>query len=75
MKKTVTSILSVATLLALGLAQVVDYDVSRLGKNYKLVLDLSVPGATTPKVLYGKTKDPADEPRFTNILTPLGQRQ
>lgn len=74
MKKTVTYVISLATLLALGLTQA-NYEVSRLGKNLKLVLDLTAPGATTPKVLYGLTKDAADEPKHTNILTPLGQRQ
>jgi hypothetical protein len=74
MRKSTTKILSLALLLLLGLSKA-DHDVSRLGKTYKLVLDLSGPGATTPMVLYNKTKDPSDEPKYTNFLTPLGQRQ
>jgi hypothetical protein len=67
-------ILATTALIALGLVHA-SHDVSRLGKNLKLVLDLTGTGATTPKTLYGKTKNAGDEPKYTNYLTPLGQRQ
>ena len=57
-------IILATTLLALGVIQA--KEPSRVGQNLKLVLDLSGPGATTPKTLFGKTKDPKDEPKFTN---------
>lgn len=68
-------LLTLATFVALGLVQASSNDVSRLGKDIKMVLDLTGPGATTPKTLYGKTKNAADEAKYTNYVTPLGQRQ
>lgn len=66
--------LSFSILALLALAQ--DYpEVSRLGKNIKLLLQVTSPGASTPEVLFNKTKDPKEEPKIANYLTPLGQRQ
>jgi hypothetical protein len=50
-------------------------EVSRLGKNVLTLNEVSTPGFATPKVLYGKTKNATEEPRFKENLTPLGQRQ
>jgi hypothetical protein len=36
--------------------------------------EVSAPGFTTPKVLYNKTKNATEEPRYKENLTPLGQR-
>jgi hypothetical protein len=53
-----------------------DYpEVSRLGRNVLLLQEVSTPGFATPKVLFGKTKNATDEPKFKDNLTPLGQRQ
>jgi hypothetical protein len=50
-------------------------EVSRLGKNILYLSEVSTPGFSTPKVLYGKTKNATDEPKVKEWLTPLGQRQ
>jgi len=53
-----------------------DYpEVSRVGRNVLLLQEVSTPGLSTPKVLYGKTKNATDEPKYKENLTPLGQRQ
>jgi len=64
MSKSTKSLVIAATLAVCGLVSA--KEPSRVGQNTRLILDLSGPGATTPKTLYGKTKDPKDEPRFTN---------
>ena len=67
-------LVSLAVLLSLSLAQ--DYpEVSRAGKDIKMLLQVTVPGASTPETLFNKTKDPKDEPKLSNYLSPLGQRQ
>ncbi len=50
-------------------------EVSRLGKNILYLTEVSTPGFATPKVLYGKTKNVTDEPKYKDNMTPLGQRQ
>jgi hypothetical protein len=40
-----------------------------------LVFEVSLPGASTPSVLYGKTQNAQEEPRFKDYLTAIGQRQ
>ena len=60
------------SLVILGFASAYEYDVSKLGKDVRLVFEVSLPGASTPSVLYNKVKDPVDEPRFKDYLTPLG---
>lgn len=53
-----------------------DYpEVSRLGRNVLTLTQVTTPGFTTPKVLYNKTKNATEEPRYKDNLTPLGQRQ
>jgi hypothetical protein len=53
-----------------------DYpEVSRLGKNILYLTEVSTPGFSTPKVLYGKTKNATEEPKYKDYMTPLGQRQ
>lgn len=53
-----------------------DYpEVSRLGKNILYLTEVSTPGFSTPKVLYGKTVNASDEPKYKDYMTPLGQRQ
>jgi len=74
MKKAIGSIVALS-LVSLGFASVHDYDVSKLGKDIRLVFEVSLAGASTPSVLYNKTQNPQDEPRFKDFLTPLGQRQ
>lgn len=73
------AIVIVATLAATASASHVhdlsSVDVSRSGKNILLASEISAPGASTPNVLFGKTKNPADEPKFKDYLTTLGQRQ
>jgi hypothetical protein len=67
-----------ALVATISLAQQVDDDypeVSRLGKNIKYLTEVSTPGAATPKVLFGKTKNATEEPRYKDYMTPLGQRQ
>jgi predicted amidohydrolase len=65
-----------AVLTLVGLATCQDYpEVSRLGKNILMLQEVSTPGFTTPKVLYNKVANSSDEPRFTEQLTALGQRQ
>lgn len=59
------------SLFSLALAQ--DYpEVSRLGKNIRLLIQVTAPGASTPETLFNKTKNPAEEPKLTNYLSPLG---
>lgn len=50
-------------------------EVSRLGRTLLLLHEVSTPGFATPAVLFGKTKNATDEPKFKDNLTPLGQRQ
>ncbi len=50
-----------------------DYpEVSRLGKNILYLTEVSTPGFSTPKVLFGKTKNATDEPKYKDHMTPLG---
>jgi len=52
-----------------------DYpEVSRLGKTLGYLTEVSTPGFATPKVLYGKTKNATEEPKYKDYMTPLGQR-
>lgn len=75
MKQTLTNILALS-LATVGFAHIVEQDpVSKLGKDVRLVFEVSLEGASTPSVLYGKTQNSQDEPRFKDYLTPLGQRQ
>lgn len=68
------SIVSLSLFLLLSRAQ--DYpEVSRVGKDIKLLIQVTAPGASTPETLFNKTKDPKDEPKLANYLSPLGQRQ
>lgn len=71
MKKTITSLLA-TTLMAVGFAHSNLEDVSRLNKDIRLVFEVSMAGASSPSVLYNKAKDPAEEPRFKDHLSPLG---
>ena len=67
-----------ALFATVSLAQSVDDDypeVSRLGKNILYLTEVSTPGFATPKVLFGKTKNATEEPKYKDYMTPLGQRQ
>jgi hypothetical protein len=65
-----------ALVATISVAQENDYpEVSRLGRNILMLHEVSAPGFTTPKVLYNKTKNATEEPRYKENLTPLGQRQ
>ncbi|CDW80158.1 histidine acid phosphatase family protein [Stylonychia lemnae] len=66
-------IIATAAIVVCGIASA--KEPSRVGQTTRLIIDLSGPGATTPKTLFGKTKTPTDEPKFPNQVTPLGQRQ
>lgn len=67
---------AVFTLFAtLSLAQDDFPEVSRLGKNILYLTEVSTPGFSTPKVLFGKTKNATEEPKYKDNMTPLGQRQ
>lgn len=66
-----------ALVATISLAQETDDDyseVSRLGKNLAYLTEVSTPGFATPKVLYGKTKNATEEPKYKDYMTPLGQR-
>ena len=73
MRRSAVTALSFASLLVFGYA-ITEEDVSRAGMTYKMILDITGPGAKTPANLFNKTKNPSDEPKYTNFLTPLGQR-
>ena len=67
-----------ALIATISLAQSVDEDypeVSRLGKNILYLTEVSTPGFSTPKVLFGKTKNATEEPKYKDYMTILGQRQ
>jgi hypothetical protein len=67
-----------ALVATISLAQTVDEDypeVSRLGKNILYLTEVSTPGFSTPKVLFNKTKNATEEPKYKDYMTPLGQRQ
>ena len=74
MKKAIASVLA-TTLVAVGLANESLEDVSRLNKDVRLVFEVSLSGASSPSVLFNKTLNSTDEPRFKDHLSPLGQRQ
>ena len=47
-------------------------EVSRVGKNIALVVEVSTPGASTPSKLFNQVKNNIDEPKYTNYLTEVG---
>ncbi len=47
-------------------------EVSRAGKNIKFLVQVSTSGASTPSTSFNKAKDPANEPKINDYLTPLG---
>jgi len=63
-----------ATISVLGLASNHE-EVSRANKDISFVMQVSASGASTPRHSYNLTKNPDDEPKILNHLTPLGQRQ
>jgi hypothetical protein len=65
-------ITAVLTLVATVSCQDDFPEVSRLGRNLLLLTEVSTPGFATPKVLFGKTKNATEEPKFKDNLTPLG---
>ena len=66
------SLVLLATISAL-LAKCQDYpEVSREGKEVVFVLEVSASGAHTPHKLFNLTKNPSDEPKVPNYITPLG---
>lgn len=72
MKRNLTNLVALS-LATIGFAHIVEQDpVSRLGKDVRLVFEVSMAGASTPSVFYGKTQNTQDEPRFKDYLTPLG---
>lgn len=48
--------------------------VSRVNKNIVKSVEVTSPGAATPKVLFNKVKNSTDEPKYTDYLTALGAR-
>jgi hypothetical protein len=50
-------------------------DVAKNGKDLQLIVEIMANGASTPKVLFGKTTNVSDEPKQLDYLTPLGVRQ
>jgi hypothetical protein len=72
MKRTL-SLLLFTTLSASTLATNFD-EVLRANKNVKFLVQVSTAGASTPSTIFNKAKNPAEEPKMNNFLTPLGQR-
>ena len=70
MKKSL-SLLLIASLSACTLADFYP-EVSRAGKNIKFLVQVSTAGASTPSTNFNKTKDPSDDLKITDFLTPLG---
>lgn len=52
-----------------------NYDVSRTSKNVKFVYQISAQGSHAPSEAIGLAKNPDDEPKQLNYITPLGIRQ
>jgi hypothetical protein len=69
------SLILASSLVILGFANDHYLEVSRAGKNILKAVEISTAGASTPKVLFGKTTNPADEPKYKDHLTPTGSRQ
>lgn len=52
-----------------------NYDVSRASSKVKYVYQISAQGSHSPKKLLGLAKNPDEEPKYANYVTPLGIRQ
>jgi hypothetical protein len=67
----------ISILLALLASSIVAQDnttVSREGKDIKFLVQVTAAGASTPQKLFNLAKNPEEEPKLTDYLTPLGQR-
>lgn len=65
--------IAIAVLASIATVSANDYpEVSRLGKNILLLEEVQTSGFTTPRMLYNKTLNATEEPRFREQLTPLG---
>lgn len=52
-----------------------NYNVSRNGSNVKFVYQISAQGSHTPEEILNLAKNPEDEAKYANYVTPLGIRQ
>ena len=75
MNKALTiALLTGAAVLAAD-AYATNYEVSRNGKNVKYVFQISAQGSHTPAQSLSLAKNPDEEPKQLNYVTPLGIRQ
>ena len=51
-----------------------NYDVSRSSSNVKFVYQISAQGSHTPQKILGLAKNPEEEAKYENYVTPLGIR-
>jgi len=69
MKSTIKSAVLLALFSTSILAETVYHNEKR---DVKFVLQVSLPGASTPSVSYERSADPSFEPKVAHRLTPLG---
>ena len=72
--KLAPAVLSIFATLSLA-EELFDHDypeVSRIGKEVIYLTEVSTPGYSTPKVLFGKAKNASEEPKYIDYMTPLG---
>lgn len=65
---------TVCGLAALASAYETNYNVSRTDKNVKFVFQISAQGSHTPHESLGWAKNPEEEPKQLDYVTPLGIR-
>jgi len=50
-------------------------DVSRAGRELSFLIALNAPALSSPETDLHLAKDPSQDPKYANRITPVGQRQ